>query len=146
MRDRYAAAIEATETNAQFYYQIVRFVAEFKDSHFSARIPSDYRADLGYRATETGQRHTVTADLPGIGGTLTYKNSGVAGALRDVPMDQIVLETDAPFLAPVPHRGKRNEPAYVRLVAEKLAEVKGLSVEDVERITTENARALFRIS
>ena len=58
-------------------------------------------------------------------------------------MEQIVLETDAPFLAPVPYRGKRNEPAYVRYVAEKLAEVKGLSIEEIEQVTTANAVRLF---
>jgi TatD DNase family protein len=83
--------------------------------------------------------------LVGIGGTLTFKNSGVDAVVRDVPMEQIVLETDAPFLAPTPHRGKRNEPAYVRLVAEKLADLKGLTVEEVARITTENAVRLFRL-
>jgi len=57
----------------------------------------------------------------------------------------MVLETDAPFLAPVPHRGRRNEPAYVRHVAEKLAEVKGVPLEEVARVTTENARRLFRL-
>ncbi|MGI9174152.1 MAG: TatD family hydrolase [Rhodothermales bacterium] len=81
--------------------------------------------------------------LVGLGGTLTFKNSGVADVVQDVPMEQIVLETDAPYLAPAPHRGKRNEPAYTRLVAEKLAEVKGMSVEEIERITTENARQIF---
>lgn len=81
--------------------------------------------------------------LLGLGGTLTFKNSGVDAAVRDVPMEQIVLETDAPYLAPVPYRGKRNEPAYVRHVAEKLAEVKGLAVDEVERITTDNAVRLF---
>jgi len=84
--------------------------------------------------------------LLGIGGTLTFKHSGVAEALAAVPMEQLVLETDAPFLAPVPFRGKRNEPAYVRYVAERLAEVKGLAVEEVERVTTENALRLFRIT
>lgn len=81
----------------------------------------------------------------GIGGTLTYKNSGVADAIAEVPLDRIVLETDAPYLAPVPHRGKRNEPAYVRLVAERLAEVRGLSLDDVARATTAAARALFAL-
>lgn len=81
--------------------------------------------------------------LLGLGGTLTFKNSGVREAVADVPMERIVLETDAPFLAPVPNRGKRNEPAYVRYVAETLAETKGLTVAEVERITTENARRLF---
>ena len=60
-------------------------------------------------------------------------------------MEQMVLETDAPFLAPVPHRGKRNEPAYVLRVAEKMAAVKGISVEAVARHTTENALRLFRL-
>lgn len=83
--------------------------------------------------------------LVGVGGTLTFKNSGVADVVADVPMEQIVLETDAPYLAPVPHRGKRNEPAYLPRVAEKLAEVKGLPVDEVGRITTANARRLFRL-
>ena len=83
--------------------------------------------------------------LLGIGGTLTFKNSGVAELVRDIPLARIVLETDAPFLAPVPHRGKRNEPAYIRLVAEKLAAVKGLSVVEVAEKTSKAAHDLFRI-
>jgi TatD DNase family protein len=79
----------------------------------------------------------------GIGGTVTFKNAGVAEAVADVPLDRIVLETDGPYLAPAPHRGKRNEPAYVALVAEKLAEVRGLSVGEVAEATTETARRLF---
>lgn len=79
----------------------------------------------------------------GLGGTLTFKNGGVPDAIVDIPLERIVLETDAPFLAPTPHRGKRNEPAYVRLVAEKLAELRGLTVEEVAAVTTANARRLF---
>lgn len=81
----------------------------------------------------------------GIGGTLTFKNSGVAEIVREIPLEHLVLETDAPFLAPVPYRGKRNEPAYVRLVAERLAEIKGLSVEEVAEVTMRNAVGLFGI-
>lgn len=81
----------------------------------------------------------------GIGGTYTFKNGGVPDATATVPMDRIILETDSPFLTPAPFRGKRNEPAYVRYVAEKLAEVRGISVDEVARITTANARALFGI-
>jgi TatD DNase family protein len=81
----------------------------------------------------------------GVGGTLTYKNGGVAEALEGVPLDRLLLETDAPYLAPVPHRGKRNEPAHVRLVAERLAEVRGLPLAEVVRQTGANARALFRV-
>ncbi len=79
----------------------------------------------------------------GIGGTLTFRNSGVADGIRNVPLDRIVLETDAPFLAPAPHRGKRNEPAFVRLVAEKLAAERGTSLEHVAAATTANARHVF---
>jgi len=79
----------------------------------------------------------------GIGGVLTYKNSGLADAIRDIPLEWLVLETDAPYLAPVPFRGKRNESSYLRYVAEKLAEVKGVSVEEIARVTTENAQKIF---
>lgn len=83
--------------------------------------------------------------LLGIGGVLTFKNGGLDVIAPDLPMDRVVLETDAPFLAPVPHRGKRNEPAYVRIVAERLAELTGLPFEEIARLTTENAERLFGI-
>ena len=79
-------------------------------------------------------------------GILTFKN---ATALRDVArkvsLDYVMLETDAPYLAPVPHRGKRNEPSYVPLIAEVLAQLKSVSVEEIARATTGNARRLFRL-
>ncbi|MDZ4702269.1 MAG: TatD family hydrolase [Rhodothermales bacterium] len=83
--------------------------------------------------------------LLGIGGTLTFKNSGVAALVKEIPLEHLVLETDAPFLAPEPHRGQRNEPAYTRLVAERLAEVKGLTLEAIAEATTVTARRLFGI-
>ena len=77
-------------------------------------------------------------------GILTFKNSQ---DIRDIaaaaPLDRVLVETDAPYLAPMPHRGKRNQPAYVRHTADVLAEVKGVSREDITRITTENALRLF---
>jgi len=79
----------------------------------------------------------------GIGGVYTYKNSGLAAALSAIPMDWLVLETDAPYLAPLPHRGKRNESAFIPLIATRLAEDRGLGVEEVARMTTANARRLF---
>lgn len=79
----------------------------------------------------------------GVGGTLTFKNGGVPEAIESVPLNRMVLETDAPYLAPVPHRGKRNEPAHTRLVAERLAELRGLSFEEVATVTTQTARTLF---
>lgn len=81
----------------------------------------------------------------GIGGTVTFKNGGVPEAIKNVPLDRIVLETDAPFLAPTPHRGRRNEPAYLPFVAQRLAELKGVSVETIAATTTATAKALFRL-
>ncbi len=81
----------------------------------------------------------------GIGGVVTFKNAGIAKALERIPLRHILLETDAPYLAPVPHRGKRNESAYLPLVAAKVAEIKDLSVHDIEAITTQNAEKLFGI-
>lgn len=81
----------------------------------------------------------------GLGGTLTFKNAGVPEAIADIPLDRIVLETDGPYLAPTPHRGTRNEPAYVALVAQRLAEVRGPTVGQVAEATTAAARRLFAL-
>lgn len=81
--------------------------------------------------------------LLGIGGTLTYPKSELPEVLRQIPLEHIVLETDAPYLPPVPHRGKRNESAYVRLVAEMLSEAKVLPIAQIARVTTENALRIF---
>jgi len=79
----------------------------------------------------------------GIGGVLTFKNSGLADIIKDVDLKHLVLETDAPYLAPVPFRGKRNESSYIKYVAMKLAEIKTISPETVAQQTTENAETLF---
>lgn len=81
----------------------------------------------------------------GIGGVLTYKNSGLAAVLAQLPLDNIVLETDAPYLSPVPLRGKRNESAYLSYIAEFLAGVKQRPVAEIMNITTGNAERLFKI-
>ncbi len=81
----------------------------------------------------------------GIGGVVTYKNSLMSEVVAAIDLEHIILETDAPFLAPVPHRGKRNESAYVRHVADKVAEIKGMRLEEVARVTTANARQLFAL-
>jgi len=79
-------------------------------------------------------------------GSLTFKNAGKLREIaRDIPVEKILIETDCPYLAPQPVRGKRNEPAYVRYVAETLAKLKGLSAEDIARITRHNALQLFSI-
>lgn len=79
----------------------------------------------------------------GIGGVLTFKNSTLSETLSQIDLRHIVLETDAPYLAPVPYRGKRNESAYIPLIAHKLAGIKNCPVEAVAAITSENARKLF---
>jgi TatD DNase family protein len=79
----------------------------------------------------------------GIGGVLTYKNAGLARVLESVPIESIVLETDAPYLTPVPFRGKRNEASYVQYVAEKISEIKKIPLEDVDNLTTANAKKIF---
>jgi TatD DNase family protein len=81
--------------------------------------------------------------LIGINGVVTYKNTTIRDYLPLAPLERLVLETDAPYLPPVPHRGKRNEPAYLLLIAEKLAEVYGVSVETVAATTHANAKRLW---
>lgn len=81
--------------------------------------------------------------LLGLGGVLTFKNAGLPHALEKIDLKHIILETDSPYLAPVPYRGKRNEPSYTKLIADKLAEVKGISAAEIYEITTANAERLF---
>ena len=79
----------------------------------------------------------------GIGGVSTYKKGGLDRVLPHVPLDRIILETDSPYLAPVPYRGKRNESSYVAIVAERVAEIAGVTADEVAKVTTENALRLF---
>ena len=81
----------------------------------------------------------------GIGGVLTYKKASIAETIKEIPLDRIILETDSPYLTPVPHRGKRNESSYIPHIAEKLAVQKDISIEEVARTTTANATRLFRL-
>jgi TatD DNase family protein len=82
----------------------------------------------------------------GVGGPLTYPaNEALRDAVRRAPLERLVLETDCPYLTPVPHRGQRNEPAYIELVAAEIARIRGNSIDDVARQTTVNARALFSL-
>lgn len=81
----------------------------------------------------------------GIGGVVTFKNNSLAGVLEITGPDRVVLETDAPWLSPVPHRGKRNEPGYLVHVADRVASIFGISRENVAEVTTANARRIFNI-
>jgi TatD DNase family protein len=81
----------------------------------------------------------------GIGGVVTFKNGKIDQFLNEIPLDKIVLETDSPYLAPVPYRGKRNESAYLELVAGKLVDIYKTNFTEIDRVTTENALKLFKI-
>lgn len=105
-----------------------------------------------------GIMHCFPGDLPmaeeclklnlklAFGGVITFGNAGVLrDVVRNIPLEEILLETDCPYLTPAPHRGKRNEPAYVRLVAEKIAELRGIELEELAQVTTTTAKKLFKI-
>lgn len=91
-------------------------------------------------------RQLVDRFYLGIGGVLTFKNSKkLVEVVKEIPLEKLVLETDCPYMAPTPYRGKRNEPIYTKEVAEKMAEIKGISYEEVVRQTNENTRKAYGI-
>ncbi len=92
---------------------------------------------------EQAERIIARGLVLGIGGVVTYKNGGLAEIIPHLPLEKLVLETDAPYLAPVPHRGKRNESAYIPLMAQKIADLQGISVEKVAQVTTATALQVF---
>ena len=94
---------------------------------------------------EQAQRAISLGMKLGIGGVATFKNGKIDQFLNEIELQHIVLETDSPYLAPVPHRGKRNESSYITLVAEKLSEIYNLPIEEIAQITTENSKAIFGI-
>ena len=81
----------------------------------------------------------------GIGGVVTYKKASIAETIKEIPLERILLETDSPYLTPVPHRGKRNESSYIPHIAEFIATRKETNIEEVAAITTQNAEKLFGI-
>jgi TatD DNase family protein len=97
-----------------------------------------------FTGTEVQARHAVSLNMKlGIGGVVTFKNGGIDKFLQHIPLRHIVLETDAPYLAPVPYRGKRNESSYIRSVSRRLAEIYQISEAEIAAITTANAKAVF---
>jgi TatD DNase family protein len=98
--------------------------------------------------SESPERAQQTIDLGfhiSVNGILTYKNSSMAAVGETARLDRLLLETDCPFLAPHPHRGKRNEPAYIPLIAGHLAQLRGCSIEEIDQVTDANATRLFRL-
>lgn len=94
--------------------------------------------------SEQAQQIIDLGFLMGIGGVVTFKKSELPEVLKNVPLSHLVLETDAPYLAPMPFRGKQNQSAYIPYIAEKIAQIKALSIEEVARVTTANAQQLFK--
>lgn len=127
--------------------------------HCREAFPELFQVLEPYKHTElTGVFHSFTGTVDearelmdysrfmiGINGVVTFKKSTLPEVLQEVPLTKLVLETDSPYLAPVPFRGKRNETSYVKRVAVKLAELYGMEIGEVERQTTENALKVFKI-
>lgn len=117
-------------------------IFELMDELWTPQLKGVFHCFSGNR----GQAQKIVKDYGfylGLGGVLTFKNSGLREEIAQIDMDNFLLETDAPFLAPVPFRGKRNESAYVSLIAEKLAEVKQISLQEVAERTYKNSQELF---
>lgn len=81
----------------------------------------------------------------GIGGVVTFKNATMAEVAKTIPLDRLLLETDAPYLSPVPHRGQRNESAFIPIIAQRIADLRGISLDEVAEVTTASAKELFSI-
>ena len=119
--------------------EIIQIVREEKDE----RLTGIFHCFTG---TENHARQIMDLEFHmGLGGVLTFKKSGLDKVVSEIPMDYLVLETDAPYLSPTPKRGKRNESSYIKYVVEKLATVKQLSIEEVATITTKNAYTVFKV-
>lgn len=160
------------ETGLDFYWDKTFVNEQYEALHIQAALAIKYNLPLilhtrnatqetidvikEYRGTSlTGIFHCFGGTLSeaeqiidlgfslGIGGVITYKNAGLAEVLADIDIKHLVLETDAPYLSPVPFRGKRNESSYLVHIAEKLATVKSMDVEEIKRITTENVEKIF---
>lgn len=131
--------------------QFMEMLKEFTHYLNSKECPAEYRGKrlrgvmhCYASSAEEAQKAMLMADLMiGVGGTSTYKNSHVLKVVESIGLEHVVLETDSPYLAPVPKRGKRNEPSYTKYVASNLASYLGTTEEEVERITTENAKKLL---
>ncbi len=99
-------------------------------------------------AGDTAQAQKVIGKgfMIGVGGTVTYKNSGIQEVVRNIPLEHIVLETDSPFLTPVPFRGQRNASYHIPIIAQRVAEIKNIPLETVAEVTTANAKRLFGLN
>jgi len=122
-------------------------LAILEEEYVRAEVPEKMRGILHCYVDppDVAERAWNLGFYLGVGGIMTFSNSEVDEHVKEVPLDHIVVETDSPYLAPEPNRGDRNEPAYVRHVAERLAEIKDLPLETVAEVTTRNARAIYEL-
>jgi TatD DNase family protein len=114
--------------------------AILEDHPLVTAILHSFSSGMGLLRAGLVHRHYVS-----FSGMVTFKNWRLDEAIRETPLDRLLLETDGPYLAPVPHRGKRNEPAFVRHVADRLAAVRGIPVEELIALTGQNARRVFQL-
>lgn len=119
-----------------------RELVEVMERHRADNLSGIFHC-FGGTCEEAAELLSFDGFVLGIGGVLTYKKSTLPEVLKTVPLERVVMETDSPYLAPVPHRGKRNESAYVVYVAQRLAEVFGCDVSVVDNVTTSTAKRLF---
>ena len=118
-------------------------VFEVFDKVYDARLRGVFHSFSG-TLKDAQKILTMPGFYLGINGVVTFKKSHLPELLAQTGVNRLFLETDAPYLAPVPHRGKRNEPAYMSLTRDKIAEISGLSPQEVDKITSDNAKKLFR--
>lgn len=118
-------------------------VFEILESEKDAKLWGIFHCFTGNK--EQAERAIACNFKLGIGGVVTFKNGKIDKFLNEIDLQHIVLETDAPYLAPAPHRGKRNESSYLLLVAKKVAELYQMRLEEVARITTENSKEVFKV-
>jgi TatD DNase family protein len=125
--------------NRQAEDDILRILKEEKGEEISGVFHS-FSGDIPFLEAVLSHHYHVSFTGP-----VTFKNTNYNKLIDIVPIEQLLLETDSPFLSPVPFRGKRNEPSYVKYIADKIAQVKGVSIEKLAEVTTENAKSLFRL-
>ncbi|MCE7993105.1 MAG: TatD family hydrolase [Roseivirga sp.] len=117
----------------------IKLVEELKDD----RLTGVFHCFGG--TPEQAKRIKELGFFIGLGGVTTFKNSGMDKVIPELDLDHVVLETDSPYLSPVPHRGKRNEPAYIALVAQRIADLREMGLSELIEITTRNANKLFKV-
>jgi TatD DNase family protein len=119
--------------------EIIQCLKEINANHFSG-IFHAFTGNISHANEVIEMGFSI-----GIGGVVTFKNSLLPDVVRQIDLNHIVLETDSPYLAPMPYRGKRNESAYIRLIAEKVADIKGVKIDEVADTTTKNACSTFKL-